>query len=217
MKKLLSILSFTFILVACTDENIDKEHLAYVEDLGWTIKSFNSSEKILIDEIPPEILEGDRAANITFKEQYIGKELTVTSYQLNEKDLEGKNYRADIYEYNGEIVGSIGHSSAYPGAFNLADKKGVEESYKEIQKKEKEIYGEKGIDWNENQPQVMVMSQIMITITKNRLCQSYSFFEKTFYIPLKFVFTKQRIKAVVKRDIPLSLLPLSSENCYFHT
>lgn len=142
MKKLLIILSSTFILVACTDENIEKEHLAYIEDLGWTIKSFNSSEQIILGDIPPEILEGDRAANINFKVQYIGKELTVTSYQLNEKDLEGKNYRADIYEYDGEIIGSIGQSSAYPGAFNLADKKGEEERNKETLKKEKEIYGE---------------------------------------------------------------------------
>ena len=134
------ILSFTFILVACTNENIDKEHLVYIEDLGWTIESFHSSEQIIIGDIPPEILKLDRAANITFMEQYIGKELTVTNYQLNEKDLEGKNYTAYIYEYEGEIVGSKGVSSAYSGIFNLADKKGVEESNEELQKKAKELY-----------------------------------------------------------------------------
>lgn len=133
MKKLMSMLSFTLILVACTNETIDKAHLAYIENLGWTIKSFHSSEQIIIDDIPPEILKSDRVANITFMEQYIGQELMVTSYHLTEKDLENTNYRAYIYEYEGEIVGAKGVSNAYPGIFNLADKKGEEERNKKLQ------------------------------------------------------------------------------------
>ncbi|GLC87123.1 DUF4830 domain-containing protein [Lysinibacillus piscis] len=140
MKKLMITLSFTFILVACATKNIDKEHLSYIENFGWTIKSLHSSEQITVDDISPEILVLNRAANITFMEQYTGKELTVTSYQLNEKDLEGENYTAYIYEYEGKIVGSMGVSSAYSGIFNLADKKGVEERNKELQKKAKELY-----------------------------------------------------------------------------
>lgn len=142
MKKLMIILSFTVILVACTNENIDKEHIEYIENLGWTIKSFNSSEQMVMEEPAPETIESYRASNINFIEQYIGRELVVTGYQLNEKDLEGENFIAYIYEYEGEIVGAKGISSAYPGEFNLADKKGQEERNKELQKKEKEFYGE---------------------------------------------------------------------------
>lgn len=133
--------SFIFILVACTNENIDKEHLAYVEDFGWTIKSFNSSEQVMMGEISPEIHEIYKVANITFVELYIGKELTVTSYQLNEIDLGGENLIVYIYEYEGEIVGATGVTSAYSGMFNLADKTVVEES-QDIKKMKKELYGE---------------------------------------------------------------------------
>ena len=142
MKKLIIILSCLWILIACTDKNIDKEHRAYIENLGWTIKSFDSSKQIIMGELPPEILASYRAVNITFMEQYIGKELIVTSHQLSEKDLSGENYRADIYEYEGAIVGSIGGSSAYPGTFNLAHKKEMEEINKELEKRAKELYGE---------------------------------------------------------------------------
>ena len=133
--------SFIFILVACTNENIDKEHLAYVEDFGWTIKSFNSSEQVMMGEISPEIHEIFKVANITFVELYIGKELTVTSYQLNEIDLGGENLIVYIYEYEGEIVGATGVTSAYSGMFNLADKTVVEES-QDMKKMKKELYGE---------------------------------------------------------------------------
>lgn len=133
--------SFIFILVACTNENIDKEHLAYVEDFGWTIKSFNSSEQVMMGEISPEIHEIYKVANITFVELYIGKELTVTSYQLNEIDLGGENLIVYIYEYEGEIVGATGVTSAYSGMFNLADKTVVEES-QDMKKMKKELYGE---------------------------------------------------------------------------
>ena len=146
MKKLLVIiLSFTFVLVACTNEDIDKEHLAYIENLGWTIKSFHSSEQIIIDDIPPEMFESDRAVNMSFMEKYVGKKLTVTSYQLSEKDLEGKNYFSYVYEYEGKIIGAGGVLRAFPGGmFNLADKEEIEKSNKEIQKKAKELYGEYG-------------------------------------------------------------------------
>ncbi|WP_042473216.1 DUF4830 domain-containing protein [Bacillus ndiopicus] len=123
------ILSFTFFLVACTNENIDKEHLAYIENLGWTIKSFNASEQIVV-EPAPETIENYKSSNITFIENYIGKELNITTYELKEKNPEGDNLRLIIYEYEGEIVGSIGEVPNYtPGIFNPSDKKSLEDIF----------------------------------------------------------------------------------------
>ncbi|MEC1178235.1 DUF4830 domain-containing protein [Metasolibacillus meyeri] len=110
------------ILVACTNENIDKEHLAYIENLGWTIKSFNASAQIVM-EPALETVENYQSSNITFIGNYIGKELNITTYELKETSLEGENLRLNIYEYEGEIVGSIGEIPNYtPGIFNPSDK-----------------------------------------------------------------------------------------------
>ena len=141
MKKVMITLIFIFILVACTNENIDKKHLAYVEDFEWTIKSFISSEQVTIREMMPETREAHKVANITFLESFIGKELTKTSYQLNEIDLGGEHVKAYIYEYEGEIVGAKGGTSAFPGMFNLADKSVLVES-EEMKRMKKELYGE---------------------------------------------------------------------------
>lgn len=139
MRKIMIILSLIFILVACTNENIDQEHLAYVENFGWTIKSFISSEQFMNDEIPPEIHEIYKMINITFMEAYIGKELTSTSYKLKERDPEGEHLNVHIYEHEGEIIGATGGMNTYSGMFNLADKSVLVES-EEIKKMEKELY-----------------------------------------------------------------------------
>lgn len=129
MKKLMIILIFTFILVACTNENIDKEHLAYIENLDWTIASFDSTKQVTLD-FTPEATANYKASNITFIENYIGKELNITTYKLKEKDPEGDNLILNVYEYEGNIVGSIGGISNYtPGIFNPSDKKSLEDSF----------------------------------------------------------------------------------------
>gem|GEM_PF-2974499 len=125
MKKLMIILSFMFILVACDNQNIDEEHYAYIGNLGWTIASFDSTEQVTLD-FAPETIENYKAANITFIEDFIGEVLNITTYKLKEKDPEGDN----LYEYEGEIVGSIGEITNYtPGMFNPSDKKGWEDSF----------------------------------------------------------------------------------------
>lgn len=95
MKKLMIILSFTIILVACTNKSIDKEHLAYIESLDWTIASFNSTKQVKLD-FAPETIANYKASNITFIENYIGKELKITTYKLKEKDPEGDNLILNI-------------------------------------------------------------------------------------------------------------------------
>lgn len=89
------------------------------------------------------MFESDRAVNMTFMEPYIGKKLTVTSYQLSEKDLSDENYQAYVYEYEGEIIGAGGVLRAFPGGiFNLADKKEMEKYNNELEKRANELYGE---------------------------------------------------------------------------
>ncbi|MFJ7183851.1 hypothetical protein [Lysinibacillus xylanilyticus] len=129
MKKLMIILSFMFILVACDNQNIDEEHYAYIGNLGWTIASFDSTEQVTLD-FAPEKISNIKAANITFIEEFIGKELNITTYKLKEKDPEGDDLIINVYEYEGEIVGSIGEITNYtPGMFNPSDKKGLEDSF----------------------------------------------------------------------------------------
>lgn len=123
MKKIMAILGLVFILTACNNENINGKHVTYIENLGWTIESLKSNRQEDI-EISEDSMESYNSANITFIENYVGKKLSITSCKLNEKDFEGDNILVDLYEYEGEIVGSIGRlPNATPGIFNLADKK----------------------------------------------------------------------------------------------
>ncbi|MGE7930655.1 hypothetical protein [Lysinibacillus xylanilyticus] len=58
------------------------------------------------------------------------KRVFLTTYKLKEKDPEGDNFIINVYEYEGEIVGSIGEITNYtPGMFNPSDKKGLEDSF----------------------------------------------------------------------------------------
>ncbi|MGE7910617.1 hypothetical protein [Lysinibacillus xylanilyticus] len=110
-----------FILIAYDNQNIDEEHHAYIENLGWTIASFDSTEQVTLD-FAPEKIANNKAANITFIEEFIGKELNITTYKLKEKDPEGNNLIINVYEYEVEIVGSIGEITNYtPGKKGLGD------------------------------------------------------------------------------------------------
>lgn len=111
-----------FILVAYDNQNIDEEHHAYIENSGWTIASFDSTEQVTMD-FAPETIANYKAANITFIEDFIGKELNIITYKLKEKGPEGDNLIIKVYEYEGEIVGSIGEITNYtPGMFNRSEK-----------------------------------------------------------------------------------------------
>ncbi|MFJ8515265.1 hypothetical protein [Lysinibacillus xylanilyticus] len=129
MRKLMIILSFMFILFACDNQNINEEHHSYIENLGWTNAAFDSTEQVTLD-FASETIANYKAANITFIEDYIGKVLNITTYKSKEKDPEGDNLIINVYEYEGEIVGSIGETTNYtPGMFNPSDKKGLEDSF----------------------------------------------------------------------------------------
>lgn len=120
MKKIMMILCILFILTACNNESINEKHRLYLEELGWSIKSFDTKET---REISKDSLAFNDSYQFSFLEKYVGKELDVTTYELNEKDIEGDNIQAILYEYNGEIIGSVGKTkNATPGIVNLEDK-----------------------------------------------------------------------------------------------
>lgn len=119
MKKILVILSLLFILAACNKESIDEKHKLYLEELGWSVKSFDTKETI---ELSEDSLVFYDSYHFSFLEKYVGKALDVTTYELNEKDVEGDNIQALLYEHNGEIIGSVGKTvNATPGILNLED------------------------------------------------------------------------------------------------
>jgi hypothetical protein len=54
------------------------------------------------------------------------KEIYITTYLLKEKQKTGKKIYADIYEYNGHIIGGSGHIELWmPGDFSLKAKEGL--------------------------------------------------------------------------------------------
>lgn len=127
MRILIIVFCFILPLTACNKEKIKEEHIAYIDNLGWTIESFESNTQETV-EIVKDTIENYRAANINFIENYAGKELNVTRYKLKEKDLEGDNILVVLYEYEDKIVGAIGKlPNATPGIFNLTevDKKNI--------------------------------------------------------------------------------------------
>lgn len=127
MRILIIIFCFILPLTACNNEKIKEEHVTYIDNLGWTIESFESNRQETV-EIVKDTIENYRAANINFIENYAGKELNVTRYKLKEKDLEGENILVALYEYEGNIVGAIGIlPNTTPGIFNLTevDKKNI--------------------------------------------------------------------------------------------
>lgn len=121
MRILIIIFCFILPLTACNKEKIKEEHVTYIDNLGWTIESFELNRQETV-EIVKDTIENYRAANINFIENYEGKELNVTRYKLKEKDLEGDNILVDLYEYEGNIVGAIGIlTNTTPGIFNFTD------------------------------------------------------------------------------------------------
>lgn len=119
MKKITMFLSLLFILTACNNENMNEKHRLYLEELGWSINSFDTKKTI---ELSKDSLAFYNSYQFSFLENYVGKEVVVTTYGLNEKDIEGDNIQAILYEHNGEIIGSVGKTkNATPGILNLED------------------------------------------------------------------------------------------------
>ena len=107
---------------ACGKESINEQHEVYLSNKGWKVKDLIEVETYRLD-IPDEILSNYEASGITFLSEYIGTEVTQHSYELKEEDIEGKRLKAEVFETEGEIIGSYGVLPSWdPGVFNLDDK-----------------------------------------------------------------------------------------------
>ncbi|MCR2820055.1 DUF4830 domain-containing protein [Lederbergia panacisoli] len=85
-----------------------------------------SHERFRNAETPNEVLSGFEANGITFLNDYIGKEVTQYTYELKEKDIEGKRLKAILYEEKEKIIGGYGVLPSWtPGLFNLDDKQSL--------------------------------------------------------------------------------------------
>ena len=107
---------------ACGKESINEQHEVYLSNKGWKVKDLIEVETYRLD-IPDEILSNYESSGITFLSEYIGTEVTQHSYELKEEDIEGKRLKAEVFETEGEIIGSYGVLPSWdPGVFNLDDK-----------------------------------------------------------------------------------------------
>ncbi|MBB6452390.1 hypothetical protein HNQ94_000835 [Salirhabdus euzebyi] len=122
MKKLLLLFFVSaFFLVSCGGKDIPEVHNDYLLQHNWHIKKFQKAETKVLDHFP-EYYESLRIADLDLKE-YEGKEVTITSYLLKEKQINGEKMTAHIYEYDGDIIGGHGVLANWsPGLFSLTDK-----------------------------------------------------------------------------------------------
>lgn len=108
--------------VACSQEAPNEQHKVYLSNKGWEIKESTEVETYILD-IPDEMLRNYEASGITFLSEYLGEEVTEYSYELKEKDIEGKHLKAFLLELDGKIIGSYGVLPSWdPGLFTLDDK-----------------------------------------------------------------------------------------------
>ena len=123
MKMRLFLLVIVVLLTAaCSQEAHNEQHVEYLSNKGWNIKELTEEETYILD-IPNEMLSNYEASGITFLNDYLGEEVTMYSYKLKEKDIEGKHLKAFLLELEGNIIGSYGVLPSWdPGLFNLDDK-----------------------------------------------------------------------------------------------
>ncbi|MCR2822861.1 DUF4830 domain-containing protein [Lederbergia panacisoli] len=120
--RMLLILVGILFVSACSQEYINEKHKVFLSNKGWRIKEFIEVETFIID-IPNEMLSNYEASGLTFLSEYLGEEVTQYSYELKEKDIEGKRLKAIVYEAEEEIIGGYGILPSWtPGRFNLDDK-----------------------------------------------------------------------------------------------
>lgn len=121
MKKLFFVILGMIMLFGCNHSEVTKEHQEYLESFGWTIKK-KESEEVKVLDYYPEYLQTLKIAELDL-EQYQGKEATITTYLLKEKQINGDKMKVFIYEIDGEIIGGHGLLENWsPGAFSLDDK-----------------------------------------------------------------------------------------------
>lgn len=101
---------------------MNKKHEQYLLANGWEIKESIGVKSYLLD-IPNEMLRNYEASGITFLDDYIGEKVTEYTYELKEKDIEGKRLKAIVFEFEEEIIGGYGVLPSWsPGRFSLEDK-----------------------------------------------------------------------------------------------
>lgn len=120
MKKLLLFISL-LLLTAC-GQQFNEQHVTYLENENWHIKEEVSVETLVL-ELPEEILSNYEASGVSFLRDYLGQEITMIIYYLDEKDTDGNQLKAVIYEIGGEVIGGYGVLPNWtPGVFSLDDK-----------------------------------------------------------------------------------------------
>ena len=120
MRKYILFFSLLF-LVACS-EQISGQHRNYLMNEDWIVKEKLEETKYELN-MPEEILVNYDASGVTFFRDYQNQEVTKYIYLLKEKDIEGANIKAVIFENDGKIIGGYGVLSSWtPGVFNLEEK-----------------------------------------------------------------------------------------------
>jgi hypothetical protein len=123
--KMFVILVGLLLASGCGQENLNEEHVQYLSNKGWEIKEYLEVDTFILD-IPNEILNNYEASGITFLGDYLGEEVTEYTYELKEKDAEGKRLKAVVFEAEEEeeeIIGGYGVLPSWtPGRFSLDDK-----------------------------------------------------------------------------------------------
>ena len=120
--RMFSVLAGVLLVSACGQENFNEQHGEYLSNKGWEIKDSIEVETFVLD-IPNEMLTNFEGSGITFMREYLGEEITQHSYELKEKDIDGKRLKAVVFEVEEEVIGGYGVLPNWdPGTFNLDDK-----------------------------------------------------------------------------------------------
>ncbi len=119
---LLSIVIGLLLTAGCGQKSYNEQQELFLANNGWSIKKLMEVETYMLD-IPNEMLSNYEASGITFLEDYLGKEVTECLFVLKEKDRNGENLKAVVFETEEEIIGGYGILPSWtPGLFNLGDK-----------------------------------------------------------------------------------------------
>lgn len=125
MKKFILMLAVLVTLASCGAPQIPQAHEQYLSEQGWQVAKVGETQVDTMVALPQSLVDTYKAAgiDIAFFEQYLHKEVTVSSYTLKEQDKEGNALVIFIYDYNDAIIGNIGRAPGVPlGVFSLADR-----------------------------------------------------------------------------------------------
>ena len=121
------LLIILFILLAgCNSDTtsnatVEEAHKNYISSFGWSIDSKLSEVSETI-QYRPELIGNLKAAGIDLG-PFQGKEATITTYLLEEKQKTDDHLRVTIFEVDGRIIGGYGSLENWePGLFSLEGK-----------------------------------------------------------------------------------------------